>query len=140
MATTPLSLDEWQTRLAGISSTPFHEVGQVADLPEMDDLASLTGPSLYVMAASDTATPDAGTSGGTHQEAEGLVSVLYMVPQWQGQRDIQSLRAVVWARLIGWTPTDACFSAEFVRGRAVGFANKVLLWDDTFKARYWIRS
>lgn len=71
--------------------------------------------------------------------------VLTMVQNYAGaagklqSQDAETLRAQLWAALIGWQPIEGGRSVEYVSGALVSFDDQVFFYLDTFGLRYRIR-
>ncbi len=54
--------------------------------------------------------------------------------------DLQALRRLGMAKLLGWVPADECSPLGYGGGAVLGFKNGVLWWQDIFAADFVIKS
>ena len=103
-------------------------------------------PAAFVFLAGDSGKDNNLAVGAFRQEITSDLSVVLAVRAANdrtGEKtsdELEELRSLVRAALVGWEPGSGFDPVALKRGRLLGFSNSVAFWEDTYRTRDEIRA
>lgn len=152
MPVAPLNLQPIVDRIANLCVADgdgfYREASRAADRAAAMKSGEFPKPAAFVVEPAYQAgsTPPGGSSGLVTQSLEYELGVLTAVQNFAGNRgaqqgiDAETLRAKLFAALVGWAPFRAGFEIEAGSGQLLTFDDQIFWYLDTFRLAYHIRN
>jgi hypothetical protein len=127
-------------------ATVLRMVGGAVDLEAARRNGLATDPAAFVMPARDRVGDSPYMDGVVSQKVAAEFAVVLAVKNVAdatGEAALDALAPVrnsVGAALLAWTPDNADSHCEFVGGELATFGDGVLLWADSYRTSYTVRS
>jgi hypothetical protein len=122
------------------AGTPFAIIEGVNELAEVKDRPR-TIPAAFVYVATEASLPNERMSGRVFQRTETDIAVLIITENHSGKidvaRDIESLKAWVRGRLIGFKPASASDPIEHAMGQIQNAKDRMVWFEDVFATAYY---
>lgn len=152
MPVAPLNLqpivDRIATQCVGDGDGFYREAARAADRATAMQSGEFAKPAAFVVEPAYQAgsTPPGGSSGLVTQALDYELGVLTAVQNYgaalgdQQSIEAETLRAKLFAALVGWAPFRAGFEIEAGSGQLLTFDDQVFWYLDTFRLAYHIRN
>ena len=144
MALDVISYDEWIQRIKDVVSALNGRVEEAVDLKAaLEKGAPGKTPVAYLVPSKDV--PNKNRGGSQSQLVHAGFDVVLAVRNVSdstgeaARKELQELRSVLFANLLGWTPDGNLYDeTRYGGGQMVSFMNKVLWWQDSFVTSYYL--